>query len=160
MSQSSVSRRAVQAAVFILALAPALSVLAQSAPVKPAAPRPAQAAQPNQNKGPTPEQMFAKWDTEKNKSLSLAEFKSGLEDMREASVMARLQMQFQAADSNRNGTLEAAEYGALPVIKNAGSTAPPMSTFDLNKSQGLDFQEFLGFVEAAIKNARANTPPR
>jgi len=54
-------------------------------------------------------------------------------------------------DTNKDGVLEAAEYANLELVKKAGASAPAMSTFDTNKSQTLDFKEYVGFVKAMVK---------
>jgi Ca2+-binding EF-hand superfamily protein len=112
-------------------------------------------ARPNAQAAPsTPDEVFAAWDKDHNKTLSIDEFKAGWEDVREATTLRRLQLQFQAMDTNKNGTIEPIEYANLPAVKNSGASAPPMSNFDTNKNQSLDFPEFLGFVEAMIKSMR------
>ena len=50
-------------------------------------------------------------------------------------------------------SLEPAEYANLPLIKRAGAAAPPMSTFDTNKSNSLDHQEYLRMIEALVRVA-------
>ena len=135
----------------------AVSAQAQTTTPRPAAPAAnapparAQAAQPGEM--PTPERMFADWDTDKNKQLSLQEFTAGVERARVADMIARLEQQFRKADANNSKKLEAAEYSALPAMKRAGASAPPLSTFDTNKDQAIDFQEFLGMVQAFIRKA-------
>jgi hypothetical protein len=57
--------------------------------------------------GPSPEELFASWDRDRNKSLSLDEFRAGIEQGRQASLMTRLGALFRTADVNRNGKLEA-----------------------------------------------------
>jgi hypothetical protein len=118
----------------------------------PAAAKAAPAASPE---APTPEQMFADWDTDKNKQLSVAEFKAGVERARMQEVLARLEQQFRKADVNNSKKLEPAEYAQLPAIKRGGASAPPFATFDKNKDQGLDPQEFLDMVQDFMRRSAA-----
>lgn len=138
----------------VLTLAAVLAGSSAMAQTRPATPSPAAPARPNAQTASSPDQVFAAWDRDHNKTLSIDEFKVGWQDVREATVMRRLQSQFTAMDTNRNGAIDAAEYAALPAVKNSGASAPPMSAFDSNKNLSLDFKEFLGFVEAMIQNAR------
>jgi hypothetical protein len=121
----------------------------------PAAARPAPAAPAAPAEAATPEQMFAEWDTDKNKQLSVAEFKAGVERARMQEVLARLEQQFRKADANNNKKLEPAEYAQLPAIKRGGASAPPFATFDKNKDQGLDPQEFLDMVQDFMRRSAA-----
>lgn len=130
--------------------APAKPAAAGPAAAKPPAARPPAAAKPGANApaGPAaPEEIFAAWDKDKNRQLSLAEFKAGVEGARMAEVMARLEQQFLKADVNGSKKLEAGEYAQLPAIKRAGVSAPPFATFDTNKDGGLGPQEFVEMVQ-------------
>ncbi len=113
--------------------------------------RPAAAPSPADGQAATPDQLFLAWDKDKNKQLSLEEFKNGWESAREQNIMERLVSQFRVADKDKSGLVEAGEYANLPLIKRAGSGAPPMSAFDTNKDQKLDFKEFLDLVPAMLK---------
>jgi Ca2+-binding EF-hand superfamily protein len=137
-----------------LMLAAALSASVASAQTRPAAAQPAAPSRPSGQPANSPDQVFAAWDVDRNKALSIDEFKTGWEAMRESTMIHRLQEQFASIDRNKNGAIEAAEYASLPAIRNSGATAPPLSAFDSNKNLSLDFKEFLGFVEAMIKNAK------
>jgi Ca2+-binding EF-hand superfamily protein len=151
MNPTRTSSVAVAAMILAAALTSPLA-LAQTRPATSPAPAP---VRPNAQAAPsTPDEVFAAWDKDHNKTLSIDEFKAGWEDVREATTMRRLQLQFQAMDTNKNGTIEPIEYANLPAVKNSGASAPPMSNFDTNKNQSLDFPEFLGFVEAMIKSMR------
>lgn len=134
------------------------AVMAQtgSAPAatRPAASAPAPAAA-GRSQNATPEQLFADWDKDKNKLLSFDEFREGLEEARFTEMLARLEIQFRSADVNRTGALEVSEYANLPIIKRAGAGAPPMSAFDTNKNQSIDFKEFLIMVRAMMKRNEA-----
>ena len=140
-------------------LAIAASATAQTSTPTPAAtPAPAAAA-PARSNGPSPgdgqaataDQLFAAWDKDKNRTLTLDEFKNGWESAREQNIMGRLEAQFRTADKDKSGLIEAGEFANLPLIKRAGSGAPPMSAFDANKDQKLDFKEYLDLVPAMLK---------
>jgi hypothetical protein len=105
--------------------------------------------------GPSPEQLFASWDKDRNKSLSLDEFRAGVEMGRQASVITRLGALFRASDVNRNGKLEAAEYASLPLIKRGGANAPTLAVFDANKDGALDNKEYMAMIELLVKSADA-----
>ena len=138
--------------LLLLALV-SVSAHAQTSPApRPAAPAAARAPAPNAEEAASPERMFAEWDTDKNKQLSLAEFKAGVEQARVADLVARLEQQFRKADTNSSKKLEAGEYAALPVIKRGGAASPAFATFDTNKDQGIDFQEYLAMVQAFIRS--------
>ena len=85
------------------------------------------------------------------KALTLDEFKNGWESAREQNILGRLETQFRAADKDKSGLIEAVEFANLPLIKRAGSGAPPMSAFDANRDQKLDFKEYLDLVPAMLK---------
>lgn len=120
--------------------APANTPAAPATPVQPAS-------------GPGgPEALFATWDRDHNKVLSLDEFKAGWQEAQVATVLRSLHNNFVAKDVNRNDRLDAAEYANLELIKQAGKSAPPMSAFDSDKNQALDFKEYVGMVDAMMKN--------
>ena len=98
----------------------------------------------------TSEAVFARWDTDHNGSLSLAEFKAGLQQAQNANALRALHDNFIAHDSNRDNALDAAEYANLDLIKKAGKAAPSLSTFDTDKNQRLDFKEYVGTVTALV----------
>lgn len=90
---------------------------------------------------------FAAWDANKDHQLSLAEFKAGWADLQKAAMAAMaLRRQFQAMDVDHNGTLESGEYANLELVKRLGKSAPPLSAFDANKDQHLQFAEYLEVV--------------
>jgi Ca2+-binding EF-hand superfamily protein len=107
-----------------------------------------------QRKAPaSPDEVFAAWDKDNSRSLSITEFRAGMEQLKQSSMVARLGGLFRTVDANRNSKLEASEYANLPLIKRAGKDAPPLSTFDINKDGALDNQEYLRMVEALIRTA-------
>ncbi len=90
---------------------------------------------------------FAAWDSDKNGMLSLNEFRAGWAAVRRLSeVQARLQEQFRTVDTNRNNAIDTSEYTNLLLVKRAGKSAPPLSAFDSNKSQRLEFPEYVSLV--------------
>jgi Ca2+-binding EF-hand superfamily protein len=99
----------------------------------------------------TPDETFALWDKDKNKSLSLDEFKAGFQMAQRQQTVLKLHGNFTAMDKNKNGSLESDEYANLELIKKAGAKAPAMSTFDGDKNGKLDFKEYLGMIEAMVK---------
>lgn len=142
--------------ILMLALAAGtVQAQATSAPKAPAA-KPPTAAKPApaaSDESASPEQIFAEWDTDKNKQLSVAEFKAGVEKARMAEVLTRLEMQFRKADTNASGKLEAGEYAQLPAIKRGGTASPPFATFDTNKDGGLDPQEYINMVQEFMRRS-------
>ena len=99
-----------------------------------------------------PDALFAHWDKDHNKALSLDEFKAGLQEMQNAAALRALHENFVAHDTNKNGTLDATEYANLDLIRKAGTTAPPLSAFDADKNQSLDFREYVGMVSVLMKS--------
>lgn len=92
--------------------------------------------------------VFAAWDVDKNGTLSQQEFKNGWLEMRRAlELQARLHAQFNIIDADKNGGIDAKEYANLELVKKAGQSAPPLSSFDSNKNQRLEFPEYLDFVK-------------
>lgn len=137
-----------------LALMAALAVTnAAQAQTKPAtsAAKPAASAKPQQQAA-TPEAIFARWDKDKNNVLSMTEFKAGWQEVQATMVLRQLHDNFVAMDANKSGFIEAPEYGNLELVKKAGASAQPMSTFDLNKDQRLDFNEYVAMVRSMVKS--------
>jgi Ca2+-binding EF-hand superfamily protein len=116
----------------------------------PATPAPATAPTPPAG----PDALFDNWDKDHNKALSLDEFKAGLQQVQTASTLRQLHDNFVAKDTNKNGSLDAAEYANLELIKQGGKSAPPITAFDADKNQALDFKEYVTMVNALLKNKR------
>ena len=96
--------------------------------------------------------LFTRWDTDHNGALSPAEFRAGWHQLQAEAELRRLHEQFVAMDTDKNGCLNAAEYAHLTLIKNAGTSAPPMSMFDTEKNQCLDFKEYVNVVDYMLKH--------
>lgn len=112
----------------------------------------AQAQQPARQPAPAPasqqaDAAFAAWDTDRNRSISQQEFRNGWASMQRRIVAEGLRAQFNQIDANRNGAIDANEYGNLMLIKRAGRSAPALATFDANKDQRLQFQEYAAMVQ-------------
>jgi Ca2+-binding EF-hand superfamily protein len=122
---------------------------------KPAATKPA-AAPANAQVGEraTPEMVFNAWDKDKNKSLSLDEFKAGWTEIQQRQVIAKLHQNFVAMDANKSGTLEQDEFAKLEIIKKAGAKAPMMSAFDADKNGKMDFKEYVEMIASMMKSAK------
>jgi Ca2+-binding EF-hand superfamily protein len=97
--------------------------------------------------------LFTRWDTDHNGALSPAEFRAGWHQLQATAQLRRLHEQFVAMDTDKNNCLNAAEYARLELIKNAGTSAPPMSMFDTEKNQCLDFKEYVNVVDYMVKHA-------
>lgn len=135
------------ALALIVALAAMNAAQAQTKPAATTAKPPAAANQ----QAATPETMFSRWDKDKNSALSLAEFKSGWQEVQANMVLRQLHENFVQMDVNKSGSIEVLEYANLGLIKQAGASAPPMSNFDLDKNQRLDFKEYVGMVRSMAK---------
>jgi len=134
----------------ILSLLLAHAACAQAAATAPAA------ASADKAVPPEIDAAFAAWDLDKNGALSLDEFRSGWVALRRAGeLQARLRTQFHAVDANKNDAIDAGEYGSLVLVKRAGKSAPPLSTFDTNKDQRLEFDEYVELVQRLAAAERA-----
>lgn len=116
-----------------------VALAATSAP----APAPKPAAQ-----APTPDAMFAAWDTDNNKTLTIDEFKAGWGRVAQAMLLQRLKGQFDQHDRNHNNALDTAEFATLNLVKQAGASAPSATKFDADKNGGVDFKEYVAAVAA------------
>jgi Ca2+-binding EF-hand superfamily protein len=122
------------------------TVLAQAA--APAAAPAAKAPVQSQS----PDEVFTRWDKDKNKSLSLEEFKAGFNEVEKANLLRKLHANFVAMDTNKSNALEANEFANLELIKKAGAKAPMMSAFDTDKNGKLDFKEYVGLIGTMARN--------
>lgn len=146
----------------------ALRTLVAALALAAVAPAFAQAARPQQPAQPQPasneiEAMFAAWDGDHNGVLSRQEFGNGWNTLRqraESSIESRLREQFDKVDANHDGAIGAGEYGNLVLVRQAGKSAPPLSTFDANHDQRLQFDEYVELVRGmAVQAARARARP-
>lgn len=119
-----------------VALAAANTALAQTAPAAGA-----------RQQAATPESIFTRWDKDKNKGLSLEEFKAGWQEVQATNVLRKLHGNFVAMDTNKSGGLEAAEFSNLGLVKNA-KPAPQFATYDTDKNQKIEFKEYVAMVKA------------
>ena len=112
----------------------------------------AQAAQAQQRA--TPESVFNAWDKDKNKSLSVEEFRAGWTEIQMRQTVAKLHANFVQMDVNKSGALEAGEFANLELIKKAGSKAPMMSAFDADKNGKMEFKEYVEMIASMMKSAK------
>ncbi|MBB6188588.1 EF-hand domain-containing protein [Rhodanobacter sp. MP7CTX1] len=142
-------RRAGYAVCVIATLLITNSVQAQSTTATPSKTQQTKTAPPADEA----DALFTRWDTDHNGALSPAEFRAGWHQLQATAELRRLHEQFVAMDADKNGCLNAAEYAHLTLIKNAGASAPPMSMFDTEKNQCLDFKEYVNVVDYMLKQA-------
>lgn len=103
-----------------------------------------------QNAGP--DEVFARWDKDKNKMLSLVEFRAGFEEVQTANALRKLHQQFTTMDRDKSNALEANEFANLEVVKKGGPKAPVMSAFDEDKNGKLEFKEYVGMITTVLRN--------
>ena len=96
--------------------------------------------------------LFTHWDKDSNKALSLDEFKAGWQELQASMALRQLHDNFVAKDANKNDNLDVTEYANLELIKQVGKAAPPLSAFDVDKNQTLDFKEYVPMVSAMLKS--------
>lgn len=94
----------------------------------------------------TPEAWFARMDRNHDQQLSPDEFKAGLKTRGRPVVYQRLPVQFRAVDIDHSGFLEAGEFAALPMIKDAGADAPTLTSVDTTPDARIDFREYVALV--------------
>lgn len=116
------------------------------------------ASLPEQAMPPSPATVFAAWDVDKSKTLSLEEFNAGWTRLEQAAATRQLKMQFDLRDKDRSGTLDSAEYITLDLVRKVGASAPAFADFDADKSGGIGFREYVAMVAALVGKAR--TPAR
>lgn len=100
----------------------------------------------------TPEVVFNAWDKDKNKSLSVEEFKAGWIDIQMRQMVAKLHANFVQMDTNKSGAIEQNEFNNLELVKKAGAKAPMLSAFDADKNGKLEFKEYVELVSTMMKN--------
>ena len=101
---------------------------------------------------------FDAWDANKDHQLSFDEFQAGWNAVRKAAeVQAALRKQFQSVDADKNVGIDAREYANLVLVKRAGNAAPPLSTFDTDQDQRLQFGEYVQMVRRLGATAQATT---
>lgn len=94
--------------------------------------------------------LFAKWDTNHDGALSPVEFRTAWDELQAAVAMQRLHAQFIMLDTDKNGCLNAEEYAHMALVVRAGKAAPPMSRFDEQRNQCLDFKEYVVVVRTLL----------
>ena len=144
-----IHRNKLVAAALVAAIAAAGTGAAMAQAAKPAAPTNAQAAQQARA---TPESVFNAWDKDKNKALSVEEFRAGWTEIQQRQVVGKLHANFVAMDANKSGALEQNEFANLELIKKAGAKAPMMTAFDADKSGKLEFKEYVELIGSLVKN--------
>jgi Ca2+-binding EF-hand superfamily protein len=131
------------AAVLILGTASAASIAAQA--TAPAAGPSATGARTSA--ATRTAAIFHALDTNKDGSLSAQEFQAGYAGMqRLIAVEIRLREQFRLVDADHGGSIDAAEYAKLALVKRAGKSAPAFSTFDADRNGSLDFAEYVSAI--------------
>lgn len=127
----------------------ALLTIANAAQAQSQAPTTAPAGAPV-----APDAIFMRWDKDNDKTLSMDEFKTGWLEVQATMALRSLHESFVVRDTNKSGSLEAAEYANLELVRKAGKSAPPMSAFDSDKNQVLDFKEYVGLVKTLFEKQR------
>jgi Ca2+-binding EF-hand superfamily protein len=117
----------------------------------------AQAGQPGQanasgERNVGPGEVFSRWDKDKNKVLSIEEFRAGFGEVQQANALRKLHQNFVAMDANKSNALEQNEFANLELIKKAGAKAPMLSAFDSDKNGKLDFKEYVGLIGTMVRN--------
>lgn len=147
----------------LLLLAAPVAVFAVPPPATTAAPAPAAApaaafstGAPGKTAQPVDQvaRQFARWDTDRNGSLTLEEFRVGYLQAERSMALAQLRQQFVARDTDKSGYLEKGEYEALPLVKKEGAKAAPFAQVDKNGDGRLDFTEYAAVVAKAVEATR------
>jgi hypothetical protein len=107
---------------------------------------------------PTPAgRLFHSLDTNRDHVVSAQEFEAGYADLQRAMALAiRLREQFRTVDADRSGAIEAREYAAMVLVKQAGAQAPSLATFDADRDARLGFPEYV----AAVRELAARAPAK
>ena len=106
---------------------------------------------------------FAAMDANRDGALSRDEFRQGWMQLRRmGAAQAGLRSHFQQVDANRDQAIDASEYGNLKLVRDRGPSAPPLSRFDTNKNQRLEFGEYLGLVRelGGVRTAKPGAPAK
>lgn len=114
----------------------------------------AQVAGQAQSSQPSPAAVFAAWDVDKSKTLSLEEFNAGWIRLEQVAAARQLKMQFDLRDKDRSGNLDSAEYAALELVRKAGASAPAFASFDTDRTGGIDFREYVAMVATLAGKTR------
>jgi hypothetical protein len=122
----------------------------------PAAPRAKPPTSPTtaSPKADSDDAVLAHWDTDHNGALSPQEFRIGWLRLQATAKLRRLHEQFEAMDTDKNGCPSALEFARLSLMQRAGKSAPPLTMFDTEKNQCLDFKGYLNFVNFMVKHQR------
>jgi Ca2+-binding EF-hand superfamily protein len=99
----------------------------------------------------TPDETFALWDKDKNKALSLEEFKAGYQQVQAQGAVRKLHQNFVAMDKNKSNAIEQDEFANLELVKKSGSKAPAFSSVDTDKNGKLDFKEYVSLIETMVR---------
>ena len=129
-------------------LAAAFAATAAGAVLAQAAPAAANAAPRSQG----PDEVFARWDKDKNKVLSIEEFRAGFGEVQQQAALRKLHQNFVQMDANKSNALEQNEFANLELVKKAGAKAPMLSAFDTDKNGKLDFKEYVGLISTMVRN--------
>lgn len=104
----------------------------------------------------TPEQKFARMDSNQDSMISLEEFKVAMEAQHRAVVISRLQRQFSRMDVNKSAAIESNEFANLPIVRRKDLNAPSFADADSNGDAKLDFKEYVTLV-GKVATANQNT---
>lgn len=112
---------------------------------------------------PAVDAAFLAWDSNRDGSLNLQEFRNGWRNFRRGPKQrvgdTGLRRQFDRIDADNNGGIDRDEYPDLVLVKRAGALASPFSEVDRNHDQKLDFVEYSGLVRRMSTTRAEATPP-